>query len=113
MSGEEFSEFKENEGWEEDDEDDEIISLAFSNEGLPGLKSPWKRLIHETARLTVKSYREEEEETETEGEFVDRDQLLITDQKTVAELSSRQQRALQVRYGQKSILNRLIELTRT
>ncbi len=46
MSKEEFFEFKENEGWEEDDEEGEKISLALSNEGLPGLKASWKWLIH-------------------------------------------------------------------
>ncbi|XP_034542284.1 N-lysine methyltransferase setd6 isoform X2 [Notolabrus celidotus] len=104
MSEDEFSEFKDNEGWEDDEEDDETISLMFSNEGLPGLKPSWKSLTHEAARLTVKSYR-------GEGEGVDRDQALIGDQAALAGLSSRQRSALQVRYGQKSILHRLMELT--
>ncbi len=108
MSKEEFSEFKDNEGWEEDDEEDEKISLAFSNEGLPGLKASWKRLIHEAARLTVRCYREK-----LEGDGADRDQLLMEDKVALAGLSSRQQNALQVRCGQKSILYRLIELTRS
>ncbi|KAK5867827.1 hypothetical protein PBY51_012287 [Eleginops maclovinus] len=94
MSEEEFSEFKENEGWEEDEEDE--ISLAFSNEGLPGLKAPWKWLIHEAARLTASSFGDWEEGG------------------AVAEgLRSRQQRALQVRCGQRSILHRLMELTKS
>lgn len=101
MSSREFSEFKDNEGWEEDDEDDERISLAFSNEGLPGLKASWKRLIHEAARLTVRTY----------GEGSDSEQVLIEDKEAYAGLSSRQQKALQVRCGQKSILYRLMELT--
>ncbi|XP_060892899.1 N-lysine methyltransferase setd6 isoform X2 [Labrus mixtus] len=103
MSKEEFSEFKDDEGWEEDEEDDEKISLAFSNHGVPGLKTSWRRLIHEAARLTVRSYSKE-------GEAVDSDQTLIENQ---AGLSSRQQRALQVRWGQKSILYRLMELTKS
>ncbi|TNN51277.1 N-lysine methyltransferase setd6 [Liparis tanakae] len=37
MSKEEFSDFKDNEGWEEDEEDE--IPLPFSNEDLPGLKA--------------------------------------------------------------------------
>uniref|UniRef100_A0A3Q3EG95 N-lysine methyltransferase SETD6 n=1 Tax=Labrus bergylta TaxID=56723 RepID=A0A3Q3EG95_9LABR len=103
MSKEEFSEFKDDEGWEEDEEDDEKISLAFCNDGVPGLKTSWRRLIHEAARLTVRSYSKE-------GEAVDSDQTLIENQ---ARLSSRQQRALQVRWGQKSILYRLMELTKS
>ncbi|KAL7401609.1 hypothetical protein ABVT39_001964 [Epinephelus coioides] len=106
MSGEEFSEFKDNEGWEEDDEDDEA-SLAFSNEGLPGLKASWKWLIHEAAHLTLRSYGDEEEQG------VKSDQVLMEDKAAFKGLSSRQQNALQVRCGQKSILHRLVELTKS
>ncbi|XP_033490155.2 N-lysine methyltransferase setd6 [Epinephelus lanceolatus] len=106
MSGEEFSEFKDNEGWEEDDEDDEA-SLAFSNEGLPGLKASWKWLIHEAARLTLRSYGDEEEQG------VKSDQALMEDKAAFEGLSSRQQNALQVHCGQKSILHRLVELTKS
>ncbi|XP_022061864.1 N-lysine methyltransferase setd6 isoform X1 [Acanthochromis polyacanthus] len=110
MSAEEFSEFKENEGWEED-EDDEKISQAFSNDGLPELKPSWKRLIHETARLTLRSYGDGEEKL---GEnAVDGDRALMEDKAALAGLSCRQQRALQVRYGQKRILQRLMELTKS
>ncbi|XP_039989014.1 N-lysine methyltransferase setd6 [Xiphias gladius] len=109
MSKEEFSEFKENEGWEEDDEEDEKISLAFSNEGLPGLKASWKWLIHEAARLTLRSYEDEQ----VEGKVVDSDRALIEDKAALAGLSSRQQNALQVQYGQKSILSRLMDLTKS
>ncbi|XP_024137966.1 N-lysine methyltransferase setd6 isoform X1 [Oryzias melastigma] len=101
MSEEEFSDFKENEGWEEDDEDEEQISQAFSNDGLPGLKPSWKRLIHEAARLTVQSY----------GGGEDRDRVLMKDEEALKGLNSRQQRALQVRFGQRRILCRLMELT--
>ncbi|KAJ4937819.1 hypothetical protein JOQ06_002449 [Pogonophryne albipinna] len=94
MSEEEFSEFKDHEGWEEDEEKE--ISLAFSYEGLPGLNASWKWLIHEAARLTASSYGDwEEGGSAPEG------------------LSSRQQRALQVRCGQRSILHRLMELTKS
>lgn len=105
MSKEEFSDFKDNEGWEEeeDDEEDAKISQSFSNEGLPELKAEWKRLIHEAARLTVSSY----------GQGADGDQTLMEDKAARAALSSRQQNALQVRYGQKSILYRLMELTKS
>ncbi|XP_034061784.1 N-lysine methyltransferase setd6 [Gymnodraco acuticeps] len=94
MSEEEFSEFKDHEGWEEDEEEE--ISLAFSYEALPGLNASWKWLIHEAARLTASSYGDwEEGGSAPEG------------------LSSRQQRALQVRCGQRSILHRLMELTKS
>lgn len=105
MSKEEFSVLKENEGWEEDDEDDDEISLAFSNEGLPQLKVSWKRLIHEAARQTLMSYGD------GEGGGMDSDRALIENKSAVARLSRRQQNALHVRFGQKSILYRLMELT--
>ncbi|XP_070829223.1 N-lysine methyltransferase setd6 [Chaetodon trifascialis] len=108
MSKDELSELKDNQGWEEDDEEeDEKIFLAFCNEGFPGLKASWKRLIHEAAHLTVKSYGDGG--TETEG--VDSDRLLMEDKAALAELNSRQQNALQVRCGQKSILHTLMQLT--
>uniref|UniRef100_A0A3Q3MP08 N-lysine methyltransferase SETD6 n=1 Tax=Mastacembelus armatus TaxID=205130 RepID=A0A3Q3MP08_9TELE len=109
MSEDEFSELKENEGWEEDDEEEEI-SQTFSNEGLPGLKASWKRLIHEAARHTVRSYRVG---GEGEGECADSDRALIEDKAALAGLSSRQHNALQVRHGQKNILYRLMELTKS
>lgn len=108
MSKEEFSEFKENEGWEEDDEDEDKISLAFSNEGLPGLKASWKWLIHEAARLTVRSYGDDEGKAEGEDS-----NLAVNDKAALAGLNSRQQNALQVHCGQKAILYRLMELTKS
>ncbi|XP_054632182.1 N-lysine methyltransferase setd6 isoform X2 [Dunckerocampus dactyliophorus] len=109
MSKEEFSDFRDNEGWEEEDEDEEE---AFSNEGLSGLKTKWKWLIHEAACLTVRSYSDELKEGEREGS-VDRDQRLMEDKAALAGLTSRQKNALQVRYGQKSILYKVMELTKT
>ncbi|XP_019957712.2 N-lysine methyltransferase setd6 [Paralichthys olivaceus] len=109
MSKEEFSDFKENEGWEEDDDEDEKISLAFSNEGLLELKPSWKGLIHEAARLTLGSYGDAVEE----GKVSVSERMLIEDKAALAGLSSRQQNALQVRYGQKSILNKVMELTQS
>ncbi|KAM8892543.1 N-lysine methyltransferase setd6 [Spinachia spinachia] len=103
MSKEEFSEFKDNEGWEEDEDED--VALAFSNEGLSGLKASWKWLIHGAACLTLKSYEEGEEQD------VKRDQELMEDRVAFEGLSSRKRNALQVRCGQKSILHRLVELT--
>ncbi|XP_072768017.1 N-lysine methyltransferase setd6 [Nerophis lumbriciformis] len=105
MSKEELADFRDNDGWEEEDEDEEEgIARAFSNEGLCGLRSEWKRLLHGAARLTVRSYSQES---------VDRDQSLMEDQAALTPLSSRQKNALQVRYGQKSILYKVMELTKT
>lgn len=112
MAREEFSEFKDNEGWEEDEEDEEKVSFVLSNEGLPGLKASWKCLIHEAARLTVRSYRDGEE-GEMEGGGVDSDWALMEDKTLLVGLSSRQKNALQIRCGQKSILHRLMELTKS
>ncbi|XP_061578714.1 N-lysine methyltransferase setd6 isoform X2 [Cololabis saira] len=116
MTKEELVEFRDNEGWEEDDEDDET-SHAFSNEGLPGLKASWKRLIHEATRLTLGSYRDGGAEDgaadgDTDGD-TDGDRLLMEDEAALQRLSSRQGKALQVRYGQKRILYRLLELTQS
>ncbi|XP_077451969.1 N-lysine methyltransferase setd6 [Stigmatopora argus] len=101
MSREEFVEFKDNDGWE-DDEDEEEINQAFSNGGLPGLTTKWKQLIHKAARLTVAGYR-----------GIDRDKALMKDKALLGGLSSRQRNALHVRYGQKTILDKVIELTKT
>ncbi|KAM3869799.1 N-lysine methyltransferase setd6 [Diretmus argenteus] len=104
MTQEEFQEFRKNEGWEDDDDDEEEkISIAFSNKGLPGLQAPWRRLIHAAARLTLVSY----------AEGLDSEQVLIEDKVALAVMSSRLQRALQVRYGQKSILYKLMEVTKS
>ena len=107
MSREEFQEFRENEGWEEDEEADEKVSLAFSNEGLPGLPAPWKWLIHAAARLTLDSYGS------AEGGCLDRDRVLIEDKVQLQGLNPRQLRALQVRHGQKSILDGVLALTQS
>ncbi|XP_069573001.1 LOW QUALITY PROTEIN: N-lysine methyltransferase setd6 [Brachyistius frenatus] len=105
MSKDELSEFKDNDGWEEDEEDEEEkVSQMFSNDGLPELKASWKRLLHETVRLTLRSYGD------GGGEVVERDRALM---EHTAALSCRQQRALQVRYGQKSILHKLMELSKS
>ncbi|XP_029991533.1 N-lysine methyltransferase setd6 isoform X2 [Sphaeramia orbicularis] len=112
MSQDEFSEFKENEGWEEEEDDEDArICQAFSNEGLPELKAPWKRLLHEAARLTLRSYTDGGGGTRTEGKTEDGDRRLMEDGAAVAKLSTRQRNALQVRHGQKDILYRLMELT--
>lgn len=97
MSKEEFSDFKENEGWEEDEEDEDEVSRAFSYEGLPELKASWKQLLHEAARLTLQSYEGDggaEPEAETEP------------------TNRRRLNASRVRCGQKNILSTLMEATK-
>lgn len=98
MTQEQFSEFTENEGWEEDEEEDEEqISRAFSFEGLPELKPSWKWLVHEAARLTLQSYADEgAESAEAESE---------------ASPNRRHLNASRVRHGQKSILATLMKVT--
>ncbi|XP_072291803.1 N-lysine methyltransferase setd6-like [Eucyclogobius newberryi] len=109
MSQEEFLDFKENEGWEDDDDDEDEISLAFSNEGLQKLKTVWKKLIHGATRLTLCCFTES---NGVVGRKEDPDKMLMEDKEAFAKLSSRRQRALHVRYGQKSILYNLLELTK-
>lgn len=104
MSKEEFSHFKENEGWEDDDENEEI-DKAFSNEGLPALKTIWKKLIHGAAKLTLCCFNNSEVEREEDPDMKD-------NKEAFEKLNSRQQRAFHVRYGQKNILYELLELTK-
>ncbi|XP_016117050.1 N-lysine methyltransferase setd6 [Sinocyclocheilus grahami] len=97
MTVQDFEVFRENEGWEEDEEDeDDQMEQALSFDGLLGLSAEWKRLLHAAAALTLDSYSEDVE----------------TDRRRLEELSSRERRALHVRYGQKSILQRLQQLTK-
>ncbi|XP_043083568.1 N-lysine methyltransferase setd6 [Puntigrus tetrazona] len=98
-----FEEFRENEGWEEDEEDeDDKMEQALSFDGLTGLSEEWKCLLHAAAALTLDSYSED----------VETDRKRLEDQGALAELSSRERRALYVRYGQKSILQRLQQFTK-
>lgn len=98
MTKEQFSEFTENEGWEEDEEEDEDqVSRAFSFDGLPELKPSWKWLLHEAARLTLQAYGDEwAEPKEVEGK---------------ASPNRRHLNASRVRHGQKSILSTLMKVT--
>ncbi|KAL0968537.1 hypothetical protein UPYG_G00268150 [Umbra pygmaea] len=103
MSAEEFEEFRENEGWEEsEDDDDEKMLQALSNEGLPSLAPLWKRLVHAAVRFTLDSY----------GTDIQTDKLLLADKVSHDKLNSRERRALQVRCGQKTILHHVLELTK-
>lgn len=106
MSKEEFLDFKENEGWEEDDEDAEDIALALY-EGHLKLKDVWKKLIHGAAKLTLQSYNDSSEMGKE-----DPDKMMLENKDAFTKLNSRQHRALHVRYGQKSILYELLELTK-
>lgn len=108
MSKEEFLDFKENEGWEEDDENEEDIALALSNDGLPNLKAFWKKLVYGATTLTLHSYNKCGEA----GREQDPDKLMMENKDAFTKLNSRQQRALHVRYGQKSILYEVLELTK-
>ncbi|XP_030636636.1 N-lysine methyltransferase setd6 [Chanos chanos] len=104
MPPKDFEEFKENEGWEEEEEDeDEKIAQALSNEGIPGLAPDWKRLLHAAVGVTLDSYCTD----------VEVDRKLLEDQEALSKLSSRERRALHVRYGQKTILHHLQQLTKT
>uniref|UniRef100_A0A8C0QQZ4 N-lysine methyltransferase SETD6 n=1 Tax=Chelonoidis abingdonii TaxID=106734 RepID=A0A8C0QQZ4_CHEAB len=99
MAAEEFKEFKEHEGWEDDTEDEE--SFTLSNETIPRLKASWKKLLHDSALLTLESYSSD----------LKAEQDLLNDKVAYGKLSPREQQALQVRYGQKRILHQLLELT--
>ncbi|XP_035272697.1 N-lysine methyltransferase setd6 [Anguilla anguilla] len=105
MPSEEFEEWKENEGWEEveeeeDDEEDKMMR-ALSFEAMPQLAPCWRRLVHASARFTLDSYRGD----------LRADKELLEDRVAYARLSSRERHALQVRYGQKVILHKLLGLT--
>ncbi|CAH2323799.1 N-lysine methyltransferase setd6 [Pelobates cultripes] len=99
MSAEEFAEYKENEGWEEDEDDDDEQTLIM--EDLSRLPAPWRQLLHASTILTLKDFASD----------LDSDHAMITNAATYAKLSVRERHALQVRYGQKRILHRILELT--
>ncbi|XP_068117323.1 N-lysine methyltransferase SETD6 [Hyperolius riggenbachi] len=98
MSPEEFAEYQQNDGWEEDDEDDEETMTC---QKLAQLPLSWRRLLHSCTELAMKAYA-----TDLPSE-----QRLLDDPADYAKLSSREQYSLHVRYGQKLILQQLMELT--
>ncbi|XP_071973050.1 N-lysine methyltransferase SETD6 [Engystomops pustulosus] len=98
MSTEEFAEYKENEGWEEDDEEEDD---SLSNQEISQLPPTWRRLLHLTAELALKAYTSD----------LSSDQALLNDKDVYTKLSSREQYSLHVRYGQKRILHQLMDLT--
>ncbi|XP_072374727.1 N-lysine methyltransferase setd6 isoform X2 [Scyliorhinus torazame] len=98
MSLMEFEEYKANDGWDEDEEDD-LSSL--DNAVIPKLKPAWKQLLRNTVTMRLKSYSsglKEEEAT-------------LANEETYRQLSKRERDSLQVRYAQKMILHRLLQLT--
>ncbi|XP_018431390.1 PREDICTED: N-lysine methyltransferase setd6-like [Nanorana parkeri] len=97
MSAEEFAEYKDNEGWEEDDEEEETLTY----QKVAGLPLSWRRILHSGAELAMKAYATD----------LHSDQRILDDSAHYAKLSSRQKYSLQVRYGQKRILQRLMERT--
>ncbi|KAM6064732.1 N-lysine methyltransferase SETD6 isoform 3-T3 [Theristicus caerulescens] len=100
MSEEEFKEYKEQDGWEDDSEEEENSTL--SNETLSRLKTPCKQLLYDSVLLTLESY----------GSDLKAEQDLLNNREAYEKLSRREQQALHVRYGQKRILHQLLELVR-
>nr|XP_030138061.3 N-lysine methyltransferase SETD6 [Taeniopygia guttata] len=98
MSEEEFKEYKEQDGWEDDSEEEENSTL--SNEALCRLKTPCKKLLYDSVLLTLESY----------GADLKAEQDLLNNKEAYEKLSRREQQALHVRYGQKRILHQLLEL---
>ncbi|XP_040265921.1 N-lysine methyltransferase SETD6 [Bufo bufo] len=97
MSPEEFDEYKENEGWEEDDGEEETLS----NQEISQLPPSWRRLLYLSAELALKGYASD----------LGSDQALLENEAVYTKLSHREQYSLHVRYGQKRILHQLLELT--
>ncbi|XP_029465104.1 N-lysine methyltransferase SETD6 isoform X2 [Rhinatrema bivittatum] len=100
MSSEEFREYKENDGWQEDSEEDKE-EMVFSNEAICQLQESWKKLLYSGVILTQQNYISD----------LAADENLIDNPVEYLKLSRREQQALQVRYGQKKILQQLLELT--
>ncbi|NWS72029.1 SETD6 methyltransferase, partial [Crotophaga sulcirostris] len=98
MSEEEFKEYKEQDGWESDEEENSVLS----NEALSRLKTPCKKLLYDSVLLTLESY----------GSDLKAEQDLLNNKEAYEKLSGREQQALHVRYGQKRILHQLLELVR-
>ncbi|XP_006878787.1 PREDICTED: N-lysine methyltransferase SETD6 [Elephantulus edwardii] len=95
MSAEEFKEFKDQDGWEDNRGED---SLMISD--IPKLRASWKRLLRDSILLTLQAYATD---LKTEQDLLSKE--------VYTKLSWREQQAVQVRYGQKRILHNLLELT--
>uniref|UniRef100_A0A8C5QI96 N-lysine methyltransferase SETD6 n=1 Tax=Leptobrachium leishanense TaxID=445787 RepID=A0A8C5QI96_9ANUR len=99
MSEEKFAEYKENEGWEEDDEEEEPPLML---EDLSDLPARWRKLLHTSTALTLATY--------TDG--LETEQAALTDTAAYVALSARERHAMQVRYGQKLILQRILDVAK-
>lgn len=67
---EEFEDFSNNKGWEEaEDDDEEKMLQALSNEGLPSLDPLWRRLVHASVPLILDPF----------GEDMQKDKVLLKD----------------------------------
>ncbi|XP_044111971.1 N-lysine methyltransferase SETD6 [Neovison vison] len=97
MSPEEFREFKDQDGWEDNKREED--SLTITN--IPKLRASWRQLLRDSVLLTLQNYA-----TDLKSE-----QDLLGNKEVYTKLSWREQQALQVRYGQKMILHQLLELT--
>ncbi|XP_077166366.1 N-lysine methyltransferase SETD6 [Paroedura picta] len=98
MSAEEFKEFKEQEGWTNEMGENGNTDLTLSM--VPTLKASWKKLLFDATLLTLQAYSSD----------LKAEEEVLSDQQAFSELSSREQFAMQVRYGQKKILQQLLEL---
>ncbi|XP_021497244.1 N-lysine methyltransferase SETD6 isoform X1 [Meriones unguiculatus] len=97
MSPEEFRAYEERPGWGEEEREED--GLAIIN--IPKLQESWRQLLRDSILLTLQTYA-----TDLKTE-----QDLLGNKEVYAQLSWREQQALQVRYGQKMILHHLLELT--
>ncbi|XP_060110260.1 N-lysine methyltransferase SETD6 [Heteronotia binoei] len=98
MSAEEFKEFKEQEGWANEMGENGNTDLTLSM--IPTLKASWKKLLFDATLLTLQAYNSD----------LKAEEEVLINQQAFSKLSCREQFALQVRYGQKKILQQLLEL---
>ncbi|XP_015276404.1 PREDICTED: N-lysine methyltransferase SETD6 isoform X1 [Gekko japonicus] len=98
MPAEEFKEFKEEEGWANEMGENGNTDLTLSM--IPTLKASWKKLLFDATLLTLQAY--------SSGLKAEED--VLSDQQAFSKLNCREQFALHVRYGQKKILQQLLEL---
>ncbi|XP_036881198.2 N-lysine methyltransferase SETD6 isoform X2 [Manis javanica] len=97
MPAEEFREFKDQNGWGDDKREEESLTIT----SIPKLTASWRQLLRDSVLLTLQTYT-----TDLKSE-----QELLSNKEVYAQLSWREQQALQVRYGQKMILHQLLKLT--
>lgn len=98
MSAEEFKEFKEQEGWTSEMGENGNTTLTFSM--IPTFKASWKNLLLNATLLTLQAYSSD----------LKAEEEVLSNQQAFSKLNCREQFALHVRYGQKKILQQLLEL---